>query len=193
MLPIKLIVGLGNPGGEYEKTRHNAGFWFLDLLAKELQCQFKREGARLAECAKVSVAGETRHLAKPSTFMNRSGQAVAALIGFFKIPPQQMLIAHDDLDLPAGTVRFKYDGGHGGQNGLKDTMAVLGHGEFHRLRIGIGHPGYKDRVTPWVLGRPSAVDELAIRDAIERAVAAFPLMAAGDAQAVMQRLHAPNL
>jgi peptidyl-tRNA hydrolase, PTH1 family len=131
-------------------------------------------------------------LLKPATYMNLSGKSVCAALRYFKIEPEQALLAHDELDLPPGTARLKFDGGHGGQNGLRDTMRLLGHGRFHRLRIGIGHPGHKDRVTPWVLGRPGKDDEAAILRAIDDALAVLPLAVAGDFNEAMKRLHTPQ-
>ena len=138
---------------------------------------------------KVVIADQPLWLLKPSTFMNNSGRSVAAALRYYKIEPEQALLVHDDLDLPTGTARFKFDGGHGGQNGLRDTIEHLGHGRFHRLRIGIGHPGSKDRVTPWVLGRPSISDENAIVDSIARATDALPFAVAGQFERAMSQLH----
>ena len=189
MAALRLIVGLGNPGAEHLRTRHNAGFWFVDALAQ-------REGARLGletklhgETGKVVLDGNPLLLLKPNTFMNKSGIAVASALRYWKIEPEEVLIAHDDLDLPPGAARLKFDGGHGGQNGLRDIFAHLGHGKFHRLRLGIGHPGDKDRVTPWVLGRPGKADEDAILGAVGAALGVLPLAVAGDFNEAMKRLH----
>lgn len=189
MSGLKLIIGLGNPGAEYERTRHNAGAWFVETLAERAGARLGRDAKLHAELAKATIAGETVWLARPTTFMNHSGRAVIALLNYYKIPPEQALIAHDELDLPAGTVRLKFDGGHGGQNGLRDTMGQLGHGRFHRLRVGIGHPGHKDRVTPWVLGRPGVDDDAAIRAGIDAAVDATDLAVRGDFDKAMKQLH----
>jgi PTH1 family peptidyl-tRNA hydrolase len=186
---LRLIVGLGNPGPEHARTRHNAGFWFLDALAKDLGVPLACDRKLHAEVGKARVGGENVWLLKPTTYMNRSGLAVVSALGYFKIDPEQMLVAHDELDLPPGTVRLKFDGGHGGQNGLRDILGQLGHGKFHRLRVGIGHPGHKDRVTPWVLGRPGKADEEAITGAVIDGLAAMPLVLAGDVNAAMKRLH----
>lgn len=186
---IRLIVGLGNPGGEFSRTRHNAGFWFLDALATELGARLGTDNKLHAENGKVLVSGQPVWLLKPGTFMNRSGLAVTAAQRYFKIAPEETLVAHDDLDLPTGTVRLKFDGGHGGQNGLRDIIAQLGHGRFHRLRLGIGHPGHKDQVTPWVLGRPGLEDEKRIRGAVERAIAEVPALVAGEFERAMRQLH----
>jgi PTH1 family peptidyl-tRNA hydrolase len=186
---LRLIVGLGNPGAEHLRTRHNAGFWFVDALAQREGARFGSEAKLHAETAKVDVAGAPVLLLKPTTYMNRSGLAVASALRYYKIEPEQMLVVHDDLDLPPGTARLKFDGGHGGQNGLRDLFAHLGHGRFHRLRIGIGHPGHKDRVTGWVLGRPSAADEAAMLEAIGAARNVLPLVVAGEFDAAMKQLH----
>ncbi len=189
MAGLRLIAGLGNPGADYAATRHNVGFWFVDALAAEHGERFGMESRLLGETARARVAGEDVRLLRPSTFMNRSGQSVAAALRYWKIEPAQCLVVHDDLDLPAGTARLKFDGGHGGQNGLRDIVAHLGHGAFHRLRLGIGHPGHKDRVTGWVLGRPGKDDEAAMRTAIDDALAVLPLAVAGDFNGAMKLLH----
>lgn len=189
---LRLIVGLGNPGAEYEQTRHNAGFWFVDSLADAAGARLASEAKLHGQAARAQIEGSPVWLLKPSTFMNRSGQSVAAALRYFKIEPRQMLVVHDDLDLPAGTARLKFDGGHGGQNGLRDLFAHLGHGAFHRLRIGIGHPGNRDKVLPWVLGRPGRDDEAAIRRAIDEAREVLPQLARGEAEKAMKQLHTPR-
>lgn len=189
MPALRLIVGLGNPGPEYARTRHNAGFWWLDALALQTGARFGIDSKLQAESAKVSIGGEQVMLLRPMTFMNHSGRAVNAALRYWKIEPEHMLVAHDELDLPPGTARLKFDGGHGGQNGLRDIVAVLGHGRFHRLRLGIGHPGHKDKVTPWVLGRPGRDDEAALLRAIDDALAVLPLAVSGDINEAMKRLH----
>lgn len=189
MSGIRLIAGLGNPGPEYLRNRHNAGFWFADVLASGAGARFRRENRIHAAACRVSVGDEPVRLIKPDTFMNESGRAVTAALHYWKLAPGELLVVHDDLDLPPGTARLKFDGGHGGQNGLRDIMAQLGHGRFHRLRIGIGHPGNRDRVTPWVLGNPSQVDEDAMLDAIARALDVLPLVIDGDFNEAMKRLH----
>jgi len=191
-LSIKLLVGLGNPGQDYAKTRHNAGFWFLDALARQLNVTLLTETKLQAEVAKVDVLGQRILIAKPKTFMNKSGQSVIALLNFYKLAPENMLVAHDELDLAPGTARLKFDGGHGGQNGLRDIMAQLGHGAFHRLRIGIGHPGHKDKVLSWVLGKPSAEHESAISERIAAALNLLPNLVAGEFNAAMKTLHTPG-
>ena len=188
---ISLIVGLGNPGAEYDGTRHNAGFRFVDELARQHGVQFRDEAKLYGKAAKLSIGSDSIWLLKPSTFMNRSGQSVSAALRYFKIAPENMLIAHDELDLAPGIARLKFDGGHGGQNGLRDIFSHLGHGKFHRLRIGIGHPGHKDKVTPWVLGRPGAADEALILRAIGNAAEVLPLAVQGNFMDAMTRLHTP--
>ena len=192
MAGLRLIVGLGNPGPEHARTRHNAGFWFIDALAQQAGARFGLDAKLFGETAKAQVGGQPVWLLKPATFMNLSGKSIAAALRFWKIEPEQMLVAHDELDLPPGTARLKFDGGHGGQNGLRDTMRLLGHGKFHRLRVGIGHPGHKDKVTPWVLGRPGAADEALILRAIDDALDALPLAVQGNSPDAMTRLHTPR-
>ncbi|MGY0797828.1 aminoacyl-tRNA hydrolase [Lysobacter sp. A286] len=192
MAGLRLIVGLGNPGPEHLRTRHNAGFWFVDALAEKLGVSFRVDAKLFGQSVKVEVAGEQVWLLKPATFMNLSGKSVTAALRYWKIEPDQALLVHDDLDLPPGTARLKFDGGHGGQNGLRDTMRLLGHGQFHRLRMGIGHPGYKDLVTPWVLGRPGRDDETLILRAIDDAIEVLPLAISGDFNEAMKRLHTPR-
>jgi peptidyl-tRNA hydrolase, PTH1 family len=189
MAGLRLIVGLGNPGAEHLRTRHNAGFWFADALALQHGARFGLESKLFGETCKLVISGQPVWLLKPATFMNASGKSVAAALRYWKIEPEESLLVHDDLDLPPGTARLKFDGGHGGQNGLRDTMQLLGHGRFHRLRIGIGHPGHKDRVTPWVLGKPGRDDEAAILRAVEDAIDVLPLAVAGDFNEAMKRLH----
>lgn len=186
---LRLIVGLGNPGTEHARTRHNAGFRFVDELLENAGERWKIDGKLFGETAKLSVAGRDIWVLKPATFMNLSGKSVTAALNFWKIAPEQMLIAHDELDLPPGVARFKFDGGHGGQNGLRDIMRLLGHGKFHRLRVGIGHPGHKDRVTGWVLGRANADDDILTGRAIDAAIDALPLAANGKFSDAMTKLH----
>jgi PTH1 family peptidyl-tRNA hydrolase len=191
MAGLRLIVGLGNPGAEHLRTRHNAGFWFVDALARQTDGRFGNESKLHGETAKIHYANRALWLLKPTTWMNASGRSIAAALRYWKIEPEEMLVVHDDLDLPPGTVRLKFDGGHGGQNGLRDIFQHVGHGRFHRLRIGIGHPGpgNRDRVTPWVLGRPSALDENLILDAIGRAFEVLPLAVDGQFEQAMLQLH----
>ena len=186
---IRLIAGLGNPGPEYLRNRHNAGFWFADVLATGAGVRFGLENRLHAQACRVPIGSEQVRVIKPDTFMNESGRAIIAALNYWKLAPEELLVVHDDLDLPPGAARLKFDGGHGGQNGLRDIMGHLGHGKFHRLRVGIGHPGHRDQVTPWVLGRPSARDEDAILDGIGRALDVMPLTADGQFDKAMQQLH----
>lgn len=187
--PVQLIVGLGNTGDRYTGTRHNAGFWFVDELAARHGGVFRAESKFAGEVTRITVDGRDVHLLKPATLMNRSGRAVSALAGFFKLPVTGILLAHDELDLPPGTVRLKRGGGHGGHNGLRDTERALGSRDYLRLRLGIGHPGDASLVTPWVLGRPSPEDRTAIEDAIQRAVDMAPGIIAGELERVMNSLN----
>ena len=189
---LRLIVGLGNPGAEHARTRHNAGFWFIDALAAAGGARFGLESKLHGETAKLSLAGQNLLLLKPATFMNLSGRSLGAALRYWKIEPEECLVAHDELDLPPGAARLKFDGGHGGQNGLRDTMRLLGHGKFYRLRIGIGHPGHKDKVTPWVLGKPGRDDEATILRAIDDAIDVMPLAVQGNVMDAMTRLHTPR-
>ncbi len=185
---IGLIVGLGNPGGQYEDTRHNAGFWFADLLARRFGGSFRREPRFHGGVCRIRVAGRECWLLKPSTFMNRSGQSVSSLARYYKIPPENVLVAHDELDLPTGALRLKRGGGHAGHNGLRDIMSAMG-GDFYRLRVGIDHPGDRNRVSDYVLSRPSRDDHDAICAGLEKAVDAIPLIVAGEFQKAMHILH----
>ena len=187
--PVRLVVGLGNPGAEYEDTRHNAGFWFVDSLAERYGGQFKVESKFSGQACRIRVDGEECWLLKPATFMNRSGQSVSGLAKYFKIPLQQILVVHDELDLPAGTVRLKKGGGAGGHNGLRDIMSAMGGGDFWRLRVGISHPGNAREVVDYVLRRPSREDADAIHAALAEVEKLFPQIVAGERQLVMNRLH----
>lgn len=186
---IKLIVGLGNPGSQYEQTRHNAGFWFIDELAKTFNGDFKAEKKYFGDTCNIHINGHDIKLIKPMTFMNLSGQGVAAYTNFFKLTAESILVAHDELDFPAGKIRLKSGGGHGGHNGLRDIIARLGSKEFMRLRIGIDHPGSSDQVTGYVLGKPSPDDRISIENAITQAIKIIPLLAEGEQQKAMQALH----
>lgn len=187
---IQLIVGLGNPGTQYEQTRHNAGFWFVEAVARRHGGSFRSENKFHGEACKVRVEGEELWLLKPMTFMNKSGQAIAALARFYKIPPEAILVAHDELDLPPGEIRLKQGGGHGGHNGLRDTIAQLGNSkDFQRLRIGIGHPGHSSQVTGYVLGRAPSDEQIEMENAIERALDVLPLAIGGELQKAMNQLH----
>jgi PTH1 family peptidyl-tRNA hydrolase len=188
-IPLALVVGLGNPGGGYAETRHNIGFWFVDRMAEAAGARFRNESRLHGETAELGVAGTRLRLLKPNTFMNLSGQAVAAMARFYRIPPQAILVVHDDLDLPAGEVRVKVGGGHGGHNGLRDIVARLGSSDFVRLRFGIGHPGHREGVTGHVLSRPAADEREALHAALDRALAELPQLVRGDWQAAMRHLH----
>ena len=190
MTAIKLIVGLGNPGSEYRGTRHNAGAVFVEELARQSGAPLQAESKFFGLAGRVTLSGHDLRLLIPTTFMNRSGQSVAAMAQFFKIAPDEILIAHDELDIPPGTARFKQGGGHGGHNGLRDIVPALGNNKgFYRLRIGIGHPGHASKVTGYVLGAPSQVDRTRIDACIDEAIAALPLLLDGDITKAMTRLH----
>ena len=184
-----LIAGLGNPGAKYDRTRHNAGFWLLDAIDRRKSLNLKANRKLHGEASKQAFGGADCVFLKPDTFMNHSGQAVRAATDYYQIAPEQVIIAYDDLDLPPGTVRLKQGGGHGGHNGLRSTFQHLGSQNFWRVRIGIGHPGIREAVTPWVLSRAGAEDERAIEDAIARAVDVLPDLLAGQPERAMQRLH----
>lgn len=190
---IALIAGLGNPGGQYEGTRHNVGEDFVRELARISGGSFRAEGKYFGETCEVLFAGHKLRLLIPTTFMNRSGKAVAALANFYKIDPRQILVAHDELDIDPGQARFKFDGGHGGHNGLRDIVPALGNRkDFHRLRIGIGHPGSAKQVSNWVLSKASPADREATVAAMDEALRALPLLLDGDATKAMTRLHSFN-
>ncbi len=185
---LKLIVGLGNPGSRYEQTRHNAGFWFADLLAQRTGARFATEAKYHGELARTMLVGTEVRLLKPATFMNLSGQSVGPVARFFKLEPGQILVAHDELDLPPGTARLKLGGGHGGHNGLRDLIRHLG-AEFWRLRIGIGHPGHRDEVTDFVLTRAPVEEQTLMGDALKDAADAIEKMLAHGAERAMHQLH----
>ena len=185
----ELVVGLGNPGPKYEGTRHNAGFWLADRLAERLGAAFRADRRfPLDACEAGAPAGRVR-IVKPSTYMNRSGQAVGAIAGYFRIAPAAILVAHDDLDLPAGTVRLKEGGGHGGHNGLRDVAAHLGTRDFARVRLGIGRPGPGRDPIDYVLERPRTEERRLIDEAIEQVLEWSAAVLAGDLQPVMKALH----
>jgi PTH1 family peptidyl-tRNA hydrolase len=186
---FKLLVGLGNPTAQYEKTRHNAGFWFLDEVAAQHRLPFRSEQRFHGLTARLELNGDMVFLLKPTTYMNRSGLSVGALAKFFRIAPPNILVAHDDLDLPPGVVRLKRGGGHGGHNGLRDLVANLGSADFYRLRFGIGHPGDRAAVVSYVLNTPSAEENKIISGAIARVMPIFPNLLAGKLDSVMNQLH----
>jgi PTH1 family peptidyl-tRNA hydrolase len=189
MSEISLIVGLGNPGREYESTRHNAGFWWVDEFARAQQFGFRAEGKFHGLFARGHLHGHELFLLKPQTFMNISGRAVGALAQFYKIAPQHILVAHDELDLPPGSAKLKLGGGHGGHNGLKDIIAHLGTKDFWRLRIGIGHPGERADVSNYVLNAPRREEQELIDEAMRRAQEVAPLIVEGKLEAAMLKLH----
>jgi len=193
--PIRLIIGLGNPGPEYEATRHNAGFWLADQLADDLHASFTLEKGFSAWVAKARVNGEAVLLAKPTTFMNRSGQAAGALMRFYKLTPEQVLVLHDELDLMPGQAKIKQGGGHAGHNGLRDIQSVFSSPAFWRLRIGIGHPrslGLAQQVVGFVLAPPRRDELLEIEKALERSRVVVPALLRGEFDQAMQQLHGGN-
>ena len=186
---IKLFVGLGNPGAEYEATRHNAGFWWLDAVARELKVNLVPEKSYWGLAAWTQVQGQTVWLLAPQTFMNLSGKSVGALAKFFKIQPDEILVAHDELDIEPGQAKLKKGGSHAGHNGLKDIHAQLGSADYWRLRIGIGHPGEKSEVVHWVLKKPSPEHRQSIEDSIIRSVKALAQLLSGDMEKAMVQIH----
>ena len=186
--PITLVVGLGNPGPTYARTRHNAGFAFIEELARRTGAHLRAEPRHQGELGRVRVGAQELWLLKPMTYMNLSGAAVQSVAAFYKIPPEAVLVAHDELDFPPGVVRLKHGGGAGGHNGLRDIMARLGE-SFWRLRIGIGHPGDRGEVLNYVLGRPSAADAGMIDEALQSAADVLPVMLNEGAQKAMNQLH----
>ena len=189
---IRLIVGLGNPTARYEKTRHNAGFWFVERVADSLRAPLREETRFSGLLGRYDGGGKPLFLLKPSTYMNRSGQSVAAVANFYKIPPSAVLVVHDELDLPPGSVRLKQGGGHGGHNGLRDLIAQLGSPDFHRLRFGIGHPGERSAVVNYVLDPPTREDMALMDAAMQRALAELSVLLRGDFSAAMNRLNAED-
>jgi PTH1 family peptidyl-tRNA hydrolase len=187
--PIRLIVGLANPGKEYAETRHNAGAWFVEQLAEDIHATLRHESKHHALHALAHIHHQACQLLIPLTFMNLSGQAVRACLNYHKIAPNEMLVAHDDIDLPAGTIRLKFDGGDGGHNGLKDIISHLNTKQFYRLRIGVGHPGQSKDVADYVLDKPSKADKKKIDLAIQRGLETLPLILSGEMQKAMHALH----
>ncbi len=186
---LKIIVGLGNPGAEYSRTRHNAGFWLVDELARRHGGRFRGEARHQAELARVRIAENEIWLVKPMSFMNRSGGPVSSVLGFYRFSPAEMLVAHDEIDLPSGTVRLKENGGHGGHNGLRDLIAAQGDA-FWRLRIGVGHPGAKNEVVDFVLTRAGAEEQRVIDETIVAGADAIEILLREGAQKAMNKLHA---
>ncbi|WP_439510755.1 aminoacyl-tRNA hydrolase [Marinimicrobium koreense] len=189
-MPLQMIVGLGNPGTEYDRTRHNAGADFVTELAYRNGATLTPENKFHGLTARITLDGQDLRLLIPTTFMNRSGQAISAMAQFFKIPPEAILVAHDELDLPPGTARLKHGGGHGGHNGLRDTIKALGNNkEFNRLRLGIGHPGSASQVVGFVLKKAPTSEQQALHDSIDRAIDVLPLAAKGEWAKAMNQLH----
>nr|VFJ48980.1 MAG: peptidyl-tRNA hydrolase [Candidatus Kentron sp. DK]VFJ58789.1 MAG: peptidyl-tRNA hydrolase [Candidatus Kentron sp. DK] len=187
--PIRSIVGLGNPGPRYAMTRHNAGFWFLDGLASRFRQTFRASAKLLGEECQITETGMQCRLFKPTTFMNESGMAVTAFFRYYRESPEQLLVVHDEIDLPPGTIRLKQGGGHGGHNGLRSIIAHMGTRDFSRLRIGVGHPGHRDEVVGYVLHPAREEEQTLIEQAIARAYGEFPLIARGELERVMNTLH----
>ena len=188
-IQFDMIVGLGNPGGEHEQQRHNAGFWYLDELARELGVTFTSDKKSFSQTAKAQLNGRTLHLVKPYNYMNNSGQGFSAVARFFKIDINKILVAHDELDMPPGHIRLKQGGGHGGHNGLRDIVAKTGSKDFWRLRIGIGHPGHKSKVSGYVLNRASSVDQRLIDESIDLAIRETQTLLDGDINVARKNLH----
>jgi PTH1 family peptidyl-tRNA hydrolase len=185
---LRLIVGLGNPGAQYARTRHNAGFWLVDELARRHGGTFRTESRHHGELARAVIGGCDVWLLKPATFMNRSGAAIGSVCGFYRTAPEEVLVAHDEIDLPVGSVRLKQGGGHGGHNGLRDAIAAIGEG-FWRVRLGVGHPGSRDDVVDYVLRRAPADEDRLIQDAVIAAADIVPVVLVDGAQKAMNRLH----
>ncbi len=189
-MTIQLVVGLGNPGPEYTKTRHNAGVWFIEELASRYNISLRPEKKYFGLYGKGLIGNEVVHLLIPTTFMNRSGQSVAPLANFFRIPVENILVAHDELDMEPGVCKIKKGGGHGGHNGLRDIISCMANNkEFYRLRIGIGHPGHRDRVTGHVLGKAPAIDQDKIDQAIDEASRCIDIWQKDDLKKAQNRLH----
>ena len=186
---IKLFVGLGNPGPEYDATRHNAGFWWIDALARQLKVSLTMDKSYHALIARTTINGQNIWLLKPQTFMNLSGKSVATLARFFKINPQEILVAHDELDVVPGEAKIKLGGGHAGHNGLRDIHAQLGSADYWRLRLGVGHPGVKSEVIDWVLKKPILDHRIAIEQAIDRSLKALPALLAGEMNRATMLVH----
>ena len=190
---IKLFVGLGNPGAEYEATRHNAGFWWLEALSRELKAPLSFDKSYFGQVARTAISGQTVWLLTPQTFMNLSGKSVAALARFFKVQPNEILVAHDELDIIPGQVKLKFGGSHAGHNGLRDIHAQLGTGDYWRLRLGVGHPGDKAEVINWVLKKPMPEQRAAIEDCMTRSLKAVPALLAGEMEkaTMLIQTHTP--
>jgi PTH1 family peptidyl-tRNA hydrolase len=192
MKPIKLIVGLGNPGIKYAQTRHNAGFQFVDAVCDKYGFTLKENKKFHGYADKVDLGGHTVWLLKPQTYMNLSGKSVISLAHFYKIGIEEILVVYDELDLPVGTAKIKKGGGHGGHNGLRDIIATSGAKDFYRLRLGIGHPGHKSKVLSWVLNRASKDDEISIDLAIDKSIDVIEDLVGGQLEKAMKELHTSN-
>ena len=186
---MKLLVGLGNPGAKYDQTRHNAGFWFVDAVARRLGVSLREEKRFHGICASAIARGQKLMLLEPTTFMNASGRAVAAIAQYYSIEPEAILVAHDEIDLPPGTIRLKRGGGHAGHNGLRDIIPALSSREFARLRIGVGHPGSKEQVVGYVLARAAKTEQQAIEASIDRAAEALDWLLDGDLARAMNEIN----
>ena len=191
-IDIHAIVGLGNPGAKYSETRHNAGFWFVDELARAYGGQFAPDRKFHGDVTRIRVHGSDIWLLKPDTFMNRSGIAVQSLLSFYKLKPENLLVVHDEIDLDVGAVKLKSGGGHGGHNGLRDIVSHLGTKDFQRLRLGVGHPGSKEQVADYVLHRASQEEHQMINEAIAATLKVVPVLAEGAWEQAMQQLHSPR-
>lgn len=188
-MSIKLIVGLQNPGAQYAMTRHNAGGWFAIKAAEIFNASFKKDMKYHADVTTIDTTNFKGRIILPNTYMNRSGQSVRAIMQFFKILPEEILVAHDELDIEPGRIKLKIGGGHGGHNGLRDIQAQIGTQEFYRLRIGIGHPGHKDQVSDYVLSKPSPDDKTSINNAIQRSLDALPMILKGEFAKAMNEIN----
>ena len=189
MSNIQLIAGLGNPGAKHEGNRHNVGFWFVDELARSKGCSLRHESKFQGDVGKININGQSVWLVKPMTYMNLSGQSVSALAKYYKLSEENLLVVHDELDLDPGVVRLKSGGGHGGHNGLRDIISHFGSKDFHRLRLGIGHPGSAAQVSNYVLSNPSNSDRTALLNAIDDCIPVLPQLVDGEIQKAMNHLH----
>ncbi|CAC9442688.1 Peptidyl-tRNA hydrolase [bacterium endosymbiont of Bathymodiolus sp. 5 South] len=189
VVAIKLIVGLGNPGKDYQAHRHNAGFWFCDVLAHFYTGAFKKESKFFGEVAQINIAGTSVWVLKPNTYMNASGKSIQSMANFYQIDVAQILVVHDELDIDLGTAKIKFSGGHGGHNGLRDTIKALGSKDFYRLRIGIGHPGDKSKVADFVLHAPNKSEIGLIEDVLSDSLNVIEQVVKGKVELAMQTLH----
>lgn len=187
--PLKLVIGLGNPGPRYSGTRHNAGFWFVDRIAEKYSCNFSREHKFSGDIARLRWDGLDCLLLKPRTLMNDSGRSIQAVMAYYGITPEKILVVHDEIDFDPGTIRIKNGGGDAGHNGVRDIITNIGSVDFLRIRIGVGHPGHRDRVIGSVLGKPTRAERKLIEDAIDRGMEVFPLILNGEYQKAMNQLH----